>query len=172
MNPLRRRRPPEGNPVRDAIDDPTEGCIFRFMDSFVTLAHIIETIFGLFLIGYSIALVLNGNDPQHALATVLEIWASLFITSGVMGSIGLRKDRECCKRAPLKISGMYLGPVKLVVSLLLFFILLIQKEELFRYFKEKHKELYLSLKFIQFLEEQIVYVYFFFLLIAFFEFVR
>lgn len=172
MNPFRRRRAPEGNPVRDTIDDPTEGCIFRFMLSYVTLVHIVESIFGLVLIGYALALVLKPKDPQHAFSIVLEMWASLFVTSGILGVMGSRKEREYCKRAPLKISGTFLGPVKLVVSLLFFFIFLIQKDELLRYFREKHEELYLSLDFIQFLENRIVYVYFFFLLIAFFEFVR
>ncbi len=163
MNPFRSSRP-SSLPVRDPIDDPTDNCCHNCMHISVTLIHLVEFIFGLALMGYSIAISTHKPDPQRGFAITLQAWASLFIASSVLGTLGLTKNY--CRRIPLTISA-YIGLVQTVIAFVFFLIIYLERDSLLNYFNDKHQQLYLSTGFITFFDKNIGVIYgFLFLLIA------
>jgi hypothetical protein len=140
MNPFRRSTRPSSLPIRE-VDDPMDNCFFKTTYFIVTTIHMIELLFGLTLIGYSIALHSQPNDPQNAIAIIFTNWALLSITASGLGALGFSIDK--CRRIPLTISA-YLGVLIALFDFVILIILIEEKETLYNYFKEKHEAMYLS----------------------------
>ena len=172
MNPFRASSSRQ-LPAQATIDDPTDNRCFNLMHVSLTLLHFLEFMFGLSLIGYAIAISMHQPDPQHGFAVILQLWSMLLLVASISGTIGLAKDEDynCCKRIPLKLSG-WMSPVKAVVYCLFLIILLVQKQSLYNYFREKHDALYLSMGIIDWMNANVRILNLSFCLLIFVELAR
>lgn len=159
MNPFwsRGSRNPDVPTTPRYIDDPTKGCFFQIIYTTISLLHFIEFSTSLGLIGYGIAISVYPDDPQRGFAAIINSWAVFMLTGSFLGILGMNKD--FCTRIPLKISA-YFGPVNALFNFVFLIILIVDKESVYHYFKQKHEPLHLSMEFINFFHRHIGFIYF------------
>jgi hypothetical protein len=142
--------PPDPFPIHhDPVQEIELGCMHRSLLITTNTIHLLQFLTGITALSYAIAISFRKTDPQHGIATILELYALLLITASSMGTMGLSKPN--CKRITLKIS-IWTAPFLLAWNVILALVLLAEKSSVLRYIAEKHDALYLSdigLKFVQ-----------------------
>jgi hypothetical protein len=133
--------PPDPFPIHDPVQEIELGCIHRTLLITTNTIHLLQFLSGITALSYAIAISFHKTDPQHGIATILELYALLLITASSMGTMGLSKPN--CKRMTLKIS-IWTAPILLAWNVILALVLLVEKSSVLRYIAEKHDALYLS----------------------------
>lgn len=151
------------------LEDPTDTCCFHTTHVTVTTIHSLQFTISLLLIGYSIAIAHHPPDPQHALSTLLTLYSSLLLSSSILGTIGLAKNY--CHRIMITLSA-YIGILQILFMVIILIILIIQKDALYHYFKEKCKQLFMSEAMIEFWYNHVGLIYFGISILIFLDVVR
>lgn len=124
-------------------------CIHHTLQIICNIFHICLLVSGLSIISYAIMISFHKPDPQKAMGSILELYASALILASVMGIFGTY--RASCHRIPLQISYR-LVPVIMVLNVTMILILIIEKHSFLRYLDEKQEELFLSSDDVQFIK--------------------
>lgn len=124
-------------------------CIHHTLQIICNIFHIGLLVSGLFIFIYAIMISFHKPDPQKAMGSILELYASPLILASVMGIFGTY--RASFHRIPLQISYR-LVPVIMVLNLSIILILIIEKHSFLRYLDEKQEELFLSSDDVQFIK--------------------
>ena len=133
--------PPDPFPIHDPVQEIELGCIHKSLLITTSTIHALQFLTGITALSYAIAISFHKPDPQHGIATILEIYALLLIAASSMGTMGLSKPN--CKRISLKIS-IWTAPIIFAWNVILALILLVEKSSILRYIAEKQHALYLS----------------------------
>jgi hypothetical protein len=151
------------------LEDPTDTCCFHLTHIIVTTIHSFQFTISLLLIGYSIAISHHPPDPQHALSILLQLYSSLLLSSSILGTIGLAKNY--CQRIMIKLSA-YIGILQVMFMLIILIVVMIQKDALYHYFKEKCEQLFISEAMVEFWYKNIGLIYFGISMLMFLDVVR
>jgi len=133
----------------DMCMDKDLGCIHKALAITANVIHLFQFLIGIATLSYAIAISFHKPDPQHGIATLLEPYALILITSSCMGTMGIYKPN--CKRIPLKIS-IYTAPTLAVLNIILALVLLVEKSSFLRYIADKQHALFLSDQELAFLQ--------------------
>jgi hypothetical protein len=124
-------------------------CIHHTLQIMCNIFHIGLMVFGLFLFIYGIIISFHKPDPQKAMGSIVELYASALLLASIMGIFGTY--RTSCRRIPLQISYK-LVPVIVVLNVSIIIILIIEKHSFLRYLEEKKEELFLSSDDVQYIQ--------------------
>lgn len=135
--------PPPGNELSTA----ELGCFHNTLATAANVIHLTQGFAGIVVLSYAIAISFHKPDPQHGIATILEIYAVLLIMAS-MAVFGVSKPN--CKRITLKISA-WVAPFLSVLYILAFLLLLVDKSSVKKYLVEKEHQLFLSDRELEFI---------------------
>ena len=124
-------------------------CIHHTLQIMCNIFHIGLMVSGLFLFIYGIMISFHKPDPQKAMGSMLELYASALLLASIMGIFGTY--RTSCRRIPLQISYK-LVPVIVVLNVSIIIILIIEKHSFLRYLEEKKEEFFLSSDDVQYIQ--------------------
>jgi len=131
---------------------PDLGCIHRILCISLNIIHFLQFSTGVAALSYAIAISCHRPDPQHGIASLLELYALLLLAASVMGTVGIHRPN--CKRVSLVIS-LRLAPFLVALICLVALILLFEKSSFLRYIAEKQHTLYLSDRSLLFLQHHL-----------------
>jgi len=142
----------DANTNTDMNFDKDLGCIHKSLTITANAIHLFQFLIGIAGLSYAIAISFHKPDPQHAIATILELYALILIASSSMGTMGLYKHN--CKRIPLRIS-ISTAPILAVLNIILALVIIVEKSSLSRYIVEKQHALFISDGELAFLQRHI-----------------
>lgn len=131
---------------------PDLGCIHRTLRISANTIHLIQFSAGISALSYAITISCHKPDPQHGIASLLELYALLFIGASSLGTMGIYKPN--CKRISLVISSR-LAPFLAALDCLVAIILFFEKASFLRYIAEKQRALFLSDGLLAFLQQHL-----------------
>jgi len=121
------------------------GCFHDLLHICSNFLHLFYIIFGLALLGYSMAIFLNPHASQwqlwHIFPTILMIWSIFLLLAGSLGIHGLRS--LICRRYGLIISA-YFGIVLIIWESALVIYFIIEKQSFLEFLRLRETKFYLT----------------------------
>lgn len=152
-----RRRPrEEGHPSEAEQLNHQMSCIHHTLQIICNILHIGLMVSGLFIFIYGIMISFHKPDPQKAMGSILELYASALLLASILGIYGTY--RTSCRRIPLQISYR-LVPAISILNIAIILILIIEKHSFLRYLDEKQEELFLSSEDVQYIKVHFNIIY-------------